>query len=259
MNHDSIRDINDWNHIAEFWDEQVADGSDFQRSLVFPATDQLLIPATDQTILDCCCGNGNYARRLARLGCEVVAFDGSVRMIELAKARSDGLAIDYHTLDATDEMAMQQGLGGLTFDAAVCSMAMMDLPTIAPLLASVRRLLKPAGRFVFSVGHPSFHTNEAQMLAVQDHGQGTPTQEFSVLVKRYLSDWPHQSRGLLDQPRPHTIYHRSLTSLLAECFKAGFVVTGLLEPAFDPETRLRSPFSWARRPEIPPVLVVRLS
>jgi hypothetical protein len=49
-----------------------------------------------------------------------------------------------------------------------------------------------------------------------------------------------------------------MTTVLRSCFEAGFVVDGFDEPTFPPDPRLRSPFSWARRHEIPPVIVVRL-
>ena len=260
---DSNADLEIWNAIADHWDKQVGEGSDFQKHLVIPATDRLLDVRPGQRVLDCCCGNGNYARKLfaatgSAPGAEVVAFDGSSRMIELCREKPGSELIEYHVADATDEAAILEVAAGRVFDRVVCTMAMMDLPTIEPLLRAVRAVIRPHAPFVFSIGHPSFHTNEAQMLAVQDHGQGDANQDFSVIVKRYLTAWPHWSRGLLDQPRAHMLYHRSLSDILRTCFLCGFVIDGLEEPAFDPDTRLRSPFSWARRPEIPPVMVVRL-
>lgn len=238
----------------------MGEGNDFQKQLVMPATTKLLAPAAGERVLDACCGNGNYARRLGRLGCRVIAFDGAVRFVELARERTtaaDG-HIEYFVADATDEHAVAALAEPGTIDAVVCSFGVMDLPTIEPLFRAVRTLLRPSGRFVFSLGHPAFHTNEAQMVARQDHGEGEPRQLFGVEVTRYASDWPHLSRGLLNQPEAHWIYHRSLSTLLASCFAAGFVVDGVEEPTYEPDTRARSPFAWARRVEIPPAIVIRL-
>lgn len=251
-----------WDIIAPAWDESVGDGSDFQKLLVFPTTDAFLQPGPGQRILDVCCGNGNYTRRLGRNGCEVVAFDGSAKMIELARARTrpEHGQIAYAVADACDEASLNQ-LTGPAFDAVVCSMAMMDLPTLDPLLRFVRRVLKPGSPFVFSVGHPAFHTNEPLKFATQSDGgedDGAAAQTFGLLVTRYLTDWPHPSRGLLTQPVPNMLYHRPLSGLLRACFSAGFTLDALEEPAFPPDTRLRSPFSWARRPDLPPVLICRL-
>ncbi len=249
-----------WNQIASHWDEQVGEGNDFQKQLVMPATTRLLAPTARERILDACCGNGNYSRRLGRMGCEVLAFDGAAKFIQIAEARTqaaDG-SIEYRVIDACDEDAVKSLAPAASFDAAVCSFAVMDLPTLSPLFRAVKALLTPRGRFVFSFGHPAFHTNESQMVARQNHGEGTPTQFFGVEVIRYASDWPHKSRGLLNQPEAHWIYHRSLSTILRECFEAGFVVDGLEEPTFEPDTRARSPFAWARRTEIPPAMVIRL-
>ena len=249
-----------WNDIAAHWDAQIGEGNDFQKQLVMPATDRLLVPTAGERVLDACCGNGNYARRLGRLGCEVIAFDGAETFIDLARKRAtpaDG-TIEYRVVDACDEGAVSALGDDDSFDAIVSSFAIMDLPTIDPLMRAAARLLKASGRFVFSTGHPAFNTNEAQMTATQDHGEGESTQVFGVSVSRYARDWPHQSRGILGQPRPHWLFHRSLSTILSSAFAAGFVVDGMEEPTFEPDARARSPFSWARRPDIPPAVVVRL-
>lgn len=257
----------DWNDIAEHWDAAIGEGNDFQKTLIIPATDRLLNPQPGQVVLDACCGNGSYSRRLGRNGVKVVAFDGSEKLVELARKRQlpEHGDIRYFVADATDEGEMAAGLAGLLgearLDAAVCSMAMMDLHDIGPLLRFVKGRLKPGAPFVFSIGHPAFHSNESRKWAIQSDGGetgGVPYQEFGCLVTRYLSDWPHPSRGLLDQPKPHMMFHRSIATVFKSCFEAGFIIDGLEEPAFPIDTRLRSPFTWARRPEIPPALVVRL-
>src|SRR5204863_4812420 len=99
-----------------------------------------------------------------RAGALVVATDFSEPFLTLARKRSDGMQIDYRLCDGTDENALLS-LGESSFDSAVCSMAMMDMPTIDPLLRAIRRLLKPAGRFVFSLSHPCFNSNRSRMTA----------------------------------------------------------------------------------------------
>ena len=75
-------------------------------------------------------------------------------MIDIAKARTSAvLPVDYRVIDAVDSEALLS-LGGTRFDAAVCSMALMDMSDIAPLIGALPALLKPGGRFVFTVMHP---------------------------------------------------------------------------------------------------------
>jgi SAM-dependent methyltransferase len=252
----SDRPTNPWDQIADHWNEQVGEGNDFHKQIILPATEELLGPVSGQKVVDACCGNGWHSRRLFAQGANVIAFDGSARFIELARGR--GPAIRYEVVDACDESAVVSLAPAGSIDAVVATLALMDLPEVGPLLRAARNLLKPAGRFVFSVSHPAFYSNEAELVARQQQGEGEKRQQFGVQVFRYLSDWQHESRGLLDQPVAHQIFHRPISRLLGECFAAGFVMDAMREPAYAWDTRARSPFSWARRPDIPPALVVRL-
>ena len=224
-----------------------------------PATDRLLATQPGMRILDAACGNGNYSRRLGRAGAKVLAFDGCAAFIDCARKRTkaeDG-DIAYRVLDATDETALSE-LGASRFDAAVCSMALMDMPEIAPLLRSIRRLLKPGGPFVFSVPHPAFNSTRLRMTAELIETDGRLSQIYGVQVTEYLRPSAQRSTGIINQPEPHMLFHRPLGMLLGECFAAGFVLDGMIEPAFAEGKSARNPFSWAKRPQIPPALVARV-
>ena len=257
----SVEETRDtWDRIAHWWDASIGEGNEFQNSLIMPATDRLLRLQAGEVVLDAACGNGNYSRRLGRAGAKVVAFDGAATFIDRARTRTtkeDG-DIEYHVLDATDESALRS-LGAARFDAAVCSMAMMDLPTIDPLLRALRHLLKPGGRFVFSVPHPCFnsaHSNKMTAELVEERGK--LSQIHGVHVSNYLQPTADLSCGIINQPEPHYLFHRPIHMLFASCFGAGFVVDGMEEPAFPPGTNAKSAFSWAKRPQIPPAMVVRV-
>ena len=180
--------------------------------------------------------------------------------IERAKTRTTKEVgdIEYLVLDATDESALLS-LGADRFDAAVCSMAMMDLPTIDPLLRALRRLLKPGGRFVFSVPHPCFNSlTSNKMTAELVENDGKLSQVYGVHIRGYLQPIASLSCGIINQPEPHYLFHRPMHLLFASCFAAGFVVDGLEEPAFPAGMNAKSAFSWAKRPQIPPAMVVRV-
>ena len=137
-----------WDTNAAFWDQRMGEGNEFHRKLVEPATLALLELEPGQRVLEAACGNGQFARRIAGMGAAVTAFDFSAPMIDIAKARTGAvLSIDYRVIDAVDSGALL-GLGEKRFDAAVCSMALMDMSDIAPLLGALPVLLKPSGRFV---------------------------------------------------------------------------------------------------------------
>ena len=70
-----------WNSIAEWWDDAIGDGNDFQTVLIEPATERMLELQPGETVLDVACGAGRFARRMADLGADVVAIDQSERFI----------------------------------------------------------------------------------------------------------------------------------------------------------------------------------
>jgi SAM-dependent methyltransferase len=249
-----------WESIAGWWDRHIGEGNDFQKTLIIPATDKLLDPQPGQTILDVACGNGNYSRLLGRRGVKVVACDFAENFLVAARQRTtpeDG-QIEYVRIDATS-MAQLLSLGQGRFDAAVCSMAMMDMIAIDPLMDALRELLKPKGRFVFSLPHPCFNSNDMKFTSDLQVRNDQIEQSYGVEIYQYLTQRQGLSVGIINQPRPHYFFHRPLWVIFAACFSAGFVVDGLIEPAYAEEgsTAGKNAFSWAKRPEIPPAIVIR--
>lgn len=247
-----------WNQKAEHWDAQMGEGNAFQRELVGPAAERLLAVQPGETIADIGCGNGVFTRRLAALGASVVASDFSAQFIARAQARKTehDARITYHVVDATDE-AQLLALGEGRFDAAVCNMALMDMTTIVPLAQALPRLLKPAGRFVFAVQHPCFNSNDTS-LALEEVRTDHIARRYVVHMSNYLHLPPGKGAGMPGEPTPHYYFHRPLGELLGTFFAAGFVMDGIEEPAFGPDTVSTQPLSWVNFKDIPPVLVCRL-
>jgi 2-polyprenyl-3-methyl-5-hydroxy-6-metoxy-1,4-benzoquinol methylase len=246
-----------WEGIARWWDERVGEGDDFQVRLVRPATERLLEARPGQYVLDLACGNGGFARRLAEQGCRVLACDFSPTFLERARARSAGQAgqVEYRLADLCDRGQLL-ALGG-PFDAAVCTMAVMDMATVTPLLEGLRVLLRPGGRFVFSVLHPCFNSTGCSLVAELEDRDGELRTTHAVKVTRYLSLGPTRGVGIRGQPQPHYYFNRPLGTLFSACFRAGFALTGLEEPAF-PESAASRPLTWESCPDIPPALVARM-
>lgn len=244
-----------WNENAAFWDERMGEGNDFVEVLLWPATERLLALEGGERVLDIACGNGLTSRRLAALGARVLAFDIADEMIAHARRRpAEG--IEYRTLDATDENALL-ALG--RFDAALCNMALFDMAGIAPLARALPRILRPEGRFVFSVIHPCFNNPGMVFLHEQEEQGNEIVTTHSVKIPRYLGTdvaWGHALRG---QPAAQPLFHRPLHALLRPFFEQGFVLDALEEPAFPPDHPPGDTLAWdGRYCEIPPVLIARL-
>lgn len=244
-----------WNAKAGYWDEQMADGNQFQRELIGPASERLLQLKPGERVLDIACGNGVFTRRLAQLGAEVTGADFSRVFLERAKARQTPWdeRITYREVDATDEAALLT-LGEGAFNAIVCNMAIMDMAELGPLVRAARHLLAPGGRFVFSVQHPPFNSNGVSLIGERDAADSST---FAVKVSAYLTIPPGLAAGMPGEPTPHWYFHRPLHELFGEFFAAGWVIDGLEEPRFATASSDPHRITWTTMPDIPPVLVAR--
>ena len=237
----------------------MGEGNDFVNLLVWPAVEKLLYPVAGQRLLDVACGNGITSRRLAKAKASVTAFDFSEAMIDLARKRLDPSDIDYRILDVTDSKSLLT-LGAAAFDGALCNMALMDIANIHPLMQALAALLRPNGRFVFSVLHPCFNNPATIQMGELEDRTGALVTTYSVKISRYLTPFTQAGLAMHDQPEPHLYFHRPLSALLAPAFEAGFSLDAIEERAFSQDvTSGTTPLSWnGHFSEIPAALVVRL-
>lgn len=113
-------------------------------------------PLDGGDVLDLGCGEGYFARGLKHDGAgSVLGIDVSGEMIAAAERREsdERLGISYRAGDAS----RLDDLGDASFDlcVAVFLFNYLDLEATRRTMASVRRVLRPGGRFVFAVPHPS--------------------------------------------------------------------------------------------------------
>jgi 2-polyprenyl-3-methyl-5-hydroxy-6-metoxy-1,4-benzoquinol methylase len=248
-----------WNQNAGFWDEVFGEGNEFHLTLIGPAVERLLALQPGEMALDVACGNGAFARRMAALGAVVVACDFSESFLERARAHpvSAGKPVEYQQVDATDRSALL-ALGEGRFDALVCNMALMDMPAIEPLFESAARLLRPGGRFVFSILHPCFNSIYTHKLLQESDADGKITVERALKLTGYIHAATRRGLGIVGQPVPQLYFHRPLSVLLQTAFRQGFVLDGCEEPVFPEGAQGDRVFSWEAFAEFPPVFAARL-
>lgn len=241
-----------WETNADFWDERMGEHSNrFHREIIRPCTEELLDVKKGDKILDIACGNGNFSKRLVELGAQVTAFDYSANLIENAKKRCSNYldSIEFKVVDATkyDELIE---LGQECFDKAVANMALMDISDINPLFKAVYKLLNPNGTFVFSIMHPCFQSPKVRnIIETEDLGYKVETRS-AVQIFNYITPQCYEGNAISGQPVSQLYYHRPLSILLEQSFKAGFVVSGIKEPVFSTDKT-----EWM---EIPPAIIIRL-
>jgi SAM-dependent methyltransferase len=108
--------------------------------------------AAGQTVLDVAAGAGDQTLDLAaRVGAKgrVIATDISPAILKFAESAAQEAGhsnIETHVADAE-----ALGLPGESFDAAICRLGLMFLPTPLAGLTEIRRTLKPGARFAAMV------------------------------------------------------------------------------------------------------------
>lgn len=216
MNKSNKESLIAWEKNAEFWDEYMGDNSNFfHNDMVRPFTEKFLDINHDDYVLDIACGNGNFSKRLVELGAEVVAFDYSSKMIELAKKRRNDFLdkIDFRVCDATDYSSLTQLKGNDLFDKAVANMAIMDISDIRPLFKALSEMLNKGGVFVFATHHPC----------------------FTYPNNNYLDKSIHKGVAIVKQPVLQNYYHRSISDIFKTGFEYNFSVEGFEEIPFEGE------------------------
>lgn len=127
-----------------------AEQSAFNAHYDRPAVLGLLGDVAGRRILDVGCGSGLYAAELIQRGADVVGFDASVRLIELARQRA-GSAADLRVHDLRDPL---EWLPDGSIDEAIMALVLHHLDDPVLALREVHRVLRPGGRLVVSTVHP---------------------------------------------------------------------------------------------------------
>lgn len=252
-----IHDI--WNKNAYFWDEKMGEGNQFHKILLEPTQERLLELKPEEVVLDIACGNGQFARKMAQSGTRIVAFDFSEKFIERAKYRTKENVdrIEYMVIDATNRSQLLT-LGKHRFDAAVCTMALMDMSNIETLISSLSQLLKTSGRFVFSVMHPCFNSIGSVQMKERIERRGKIIDIYSIKVSEYIHPKKEKGIGIVGQPVPQYYFHRPISIILNTCFDAGFVLDGIEEPVFGDLQKKELTLHDMIFKQIPPALVCRM-
>ncbi|CAN3126345.1 class I SAM-dependent methyltransferase [Mycobacterium sp. smrl_JER01] len=115
-----------------------------------PACLALLGDVDGATVLDAACGPGLYAEELVNRGAEVIGFDQSPRMVELARQRVP--TAEFRTHDLARPL---DWLAEGTVDCVLFALALEYVDDRVAALTEFRRVLRPGGALVLSRLHPT--------------------------------------------------------------------------------------------------------
>jgi SAM-dependent methyltransferase len=132
-------------------------------------------------VLDLGCGDGQLTQRIAATGAAVVGLDASAEMASAARSR--GIHV---TVASAESMPFADG----SFDAVFSNAALHWVRNHDAMLAEVRRVLKPGGRFVAEMGG---HGNVAAIRVA-----------LVAALARHGYDWQEDNENYFPTPEVYT-------------------------------------------------------
>jgi ubiquinone/menaquinone biosynthesis C-methylase UbiE len=187
-------------------------------AIEWPAFRRLLPPSlTGLRVLDLGCGMGGFARAARELGAdEVVGIDVSERMLAEAKARTDDARVRYiHGAIESTRFA------DASFDLVTSSLVLQYIQDYASVVRHIARVLRPGGRFAFSVEHPIM-TCQSQSWATAPDGT-----RLHWPVDCYRDEGIRKTRWFVDNVIK---YHRTIATYVNVLIDAGLNIVRLEEP-----------------------------
>lgn len=177
---------------------------------------RLLGDVRGKRVLELGCGAASAARWLDGQGADVVAMDLSGGMLRHAQQASDRSGVRVPLVQA-DALALP--FATAAFDV-VCT-AFGAVPFVADseaVMREVARVLRPGGRWVFSITHPM------RWIFLDDPGE-----DGLLAVHPYFDRRPYVEQDATGHPT-YVEQHRTLGDRIRELVAAGFVLTDLIEP-----------------------------
>jgi SAM-dependent methyltransferase len=167
-------------------------------------------------VLELGCGAASAARWLATQGADAVATDLSAGMLRHAVVAEQRAGVRVPLVQA-DALALP--FAGASFDT-VCT-AFGAVPFVvdsAAVMREVYRVLRPGGRWVFSVTHPM------RWIFLDDPGEAGLVATHSYFDRRPYVE--HDADGV----PTYVEQHRTLGDRVRELVAAGFVLRDVIEP-----------------------------
>jgi SAM-dependent methyltransferase len=231
---------NPWERHAGWWQERYTDGAD-------PEYEEQLLPLVDRyfagarRVLDVGCGEGQVARRVAKLGADVVGLDPTVAQLEVARERAGG---PHYALAAAEALPLPDA----AFDAALSCLVFEHLDPFEPAVAEIARVLAPGGRFALFLNHPLLQAPGSGWVI--DH----ILDEQYWRVGPYLTDDPGSEEVAPGVVLPFV--HRPLSRYVHKMGEVGLLIDDMAEPA-PPAGFLAKATEYRDAASIPRLMVIR--
>ncbi len=140
-----------WGNVADWYDDTIKDDNSFQTHVIAPNLQRLLAIQPGQAVLDVACGSGFFSKYCSEAGARVTGIDIAPELIAIAT----GLRLKNSTFSVGNVEALPT-VADKSIDIAFCILALQNIRNVSSVLKEVNRTLKPGGRFLVVLNHPTF-------------------------------------------------------------------------------------------------------
>ena len=221
--------MNDWNNLADKYEDLQIREDSLDTLVDFPVQRELIGDVQGKRILDLACGSGRKALTLAQEGAaKVVGIDKSQNFISKWKTRETPENLEFYQGDISN-LSDIVVLKGEKFDMVLCFQALTFSTNLKGTISAIRGFLNVGGRFILTNAHPFRFVVEKQ----ERHGikPGEAYRDESNYC--YPSMWDNSV----------TISHTTpmLSTVINAIIRNKFSIERVLEPDMSEEQKQRFP------------------
>ena len=211
-----------WGHVASWYSDLLEDSTDtYQTKVILPNLLRVMKVSSSEHVLDLACGQGFFARELAKAGHKGTGIDVSPELISKAKALSP--ESDFK-VGAADNLSF---LKGNSFDSVLIVLALQNIENLQGTIAECHRVLKKGGNLFIVLNHPAF-----RIPRYSGWGWDEENKTQFRRIEHYLSENSVEidmHPGSKEKKINTFSFHRSLQVYSKAFIKNNFSITGLEE------------------------------
>ena len=203
----------------------------FNDCIETPILFSMLPDLRGKKILDIGCGMGQHAKKFSEMGAEsVLGIDISEKMLEYAGAHNSAENIVYQrmAMEETDQIGDQ-------FDLVTSSLVFDYIEDFGGLMRKIRDRMKDGAELVFSMSHPIVTAWDG----AYDRYTRTETGErLYANLRNYCKEGLRKVDWVVNG---YECYHRTVSTLINDIIRAGFVLEECQEAHISDEMREKYP------------------
>ncbi len=159
-------------------------------------------------VLELACGTGNYLVILSQTDVEISGLDNSDEMLHAAERRAERQHTETNLINADMRSFELDQKFALIFVAGNSLQHLLKKEDVEACFASVRRHLKPGGKFIVEVFNPSLellnrHPQERFLVGEYETENGavvlTENVRYDVATQINFIDWHYQNQFMNDE------------------------------------------------------------